>query len=397
MPAGEPQRRATLESMGYIYSRADEVLIVLERAVGGVLKRVARGGGEGIGEEELRVLEGDGWVTRVWTYQELANGREFWFVAEGEAEGLVRGEDFFNIVGGAMHRVEKARSRGGHAGFNLDKEFPRLSELMDMLADCYVSPYSARSAFLVMTHMHKRGAAVTQDVNNFFYAMISAISTEASLGLWDASLDDPAETFMVLCERSNDFSFIYSSDGRDEAKGKGWRPKGGVLPPIFAWHTWGEAQRAHRAVGGIWLEEMLSLTPAPTMEHQGKKRLLTWLRRPELFEQDDSVSAEATIAWLAKEGFCQALPPYQSELDQMLNKDKQLFHLEKYLFLSDGLFVPQRPLEQARIRRILIATQIRWVFGAPGLVEVNASDRVRIVPGIFVGSVMTADAMSVLV
>lgn len=66
---------------------------------------------------------------------------------------------------------------------------------------------------------------------------------------------------MSICEHKNDFSFIYTVAARDTDPRQSWRPQAApfpangatvpaVLRPIFAWHSWGEAQYGHHDATG---------------------------------------------------------------------------------------------------------------------------------------------------
>ena len=82
MPIQEPARSLCLRSMGAIYAAASGVLVVLSSSASSLLDKVRRG--EAVGPEDLPLLEADDWVSRAWTYQEMANSKTVGFVAEGE-------------------------------------------------------------------------------------------------------------------------------------------------------------------------------------------------------------------------------------------------------------------------------------------------------------------------
>ena len=381
MPRDEPAKRFTLESMGFIYSQCEEVVIMLSSTAAEAIEQMGTHGSGRVTEEGLRGLEEDRWATRLWTYQESANARDFYFTYEGASEkaALVNGVDLFNCLGFSLQQMKKEK---GIDDVALMKLFPTLSNLEDVFVEMYVTPYGWRSAMVVMTSIQRR---TVDSVQNLFYAMTCAITTKPSPGLWDMVDQDPAETFMRTCEENNDYSFIYSSDERDETPGRRWRPKPNQLIPILSSHSYGEAQRGHRTSEGLWLEGMLYFTTSPMMDPNGREWIMGLLNRPELVQEADSVLAQACVLKLKEFGF-QCLPyDTASSLAPIETTEGASQSPPEYLILGDRIFVPQWPLEPARILRILVSNQISWSLGAPGLVEIEGTERSEYVVGVYVG------------
>lgn len=72
LPAGQPQRSATLRSMGFIYSLAANGFVALSEPTFTVLDQWQNKKAEtrlSNIERQLRVLEEDPWISSVWTYQ----------------------------------------------------------------------------------------------------------------------------------------------------------------------------------------------------------------------------------------------------------------------------------------------------------------------------------------
>ena len=80
VPAEQPQRSATLRSMGFIYNLAADVFVALSKPTFTVIEQwrtiQAETSLSNI-ERQLRVLEEDRWVSSVWTYQEIMNSKKF--------------------------------------------------------------------------------------------------------------------------------------------------------------------------------------------------------------------------------------------------------------------------------------------------------------------------------
>ena len=380
VPPAEPTKRFTLESMGFIYSESSEVVIMLSSCASEAIKQMSER--DRLTEDALIGLEQDNWVTRIWTYQELANAVRYYFVYEGASKTIepLDGDDFFSCLGFSLTKLGKEK------GIDVMNLFPKLSNLEDLLAESWATPLGQRSALVVMTSMQRR---TMDNVQNLFYAMTCAvtttITTKAPPGLFDMVDQSPAETFMTACEQRNDYSFIYSSDERDKTPGRRWRPKASRLTPILSFHSYGEAQRAHRTSEGLWLDEMLSFTASSKMDPEGRDWIMWWLKRPiVLVENADCILAEACILKLKELGF-QGLPGNVASSQTLTETDGVPQSLPPYLILRDGIFVPQRPVEKAQILRILVSNQISWLLGAPGLVEITGIEGSEYVVGVYVG------------
>ncbi|KAK4113568.1 hypothetical protein N656DRAFT_844475 [Canariomyces notabilis] len=234
-PPSQPDlRSATLESMGFIYSRAAEVIVVLTPQALPVLEQVRRSSSP-LPRAHLDILEAEDWVTRAWTYQEAVNAHRLAITCADSPPGvLVDSMRFFSSLGHALSLLTPENR----------KRYPRLNGFEDLMADCAVAGYLERSALQVMSIMDVR----TQTwPNDHFYAMMGAISTEPARAVERKS---PCEAFMALCERKGDYSFVFSSAGRDERAGMRWRPKEeDELKPIIKLSSWGERLRGQAFKG----------------------------------------------------------------------------------------------------------------------------------------------------
>jgi len=79
-PSESSARDSTLQSMGFIYSRASEVLVVLTSRAIPALQQATTTGSRLLSPSHLAALEAEDWVTRAWTYQEAVNARRLSFV-----------------------------------------------------------------------------------------------------------------------------------------------------------------------------------------------------------------------------------------------------------------------------------------------------------------------------
>lgn len=81
VPSQEPVRTMCLRSMGAIYAAAKDVVAVLSIPSSRLLDEIRRTGR--VDRQTLLTLEHDEWVSRAWTYQEIANSQAFEFLSEG--------------------------------------------------------------------------------------------------------------------------------------------------------------------------------------------------------------------------------------------------------------------------------------------------------------------------
>lgn len=352
------QRAATLESMGYIYSRAQSVIVVLSAEVAPALRHIQQTRGAKLQTAHLDALEREEWYSRAWTYQETANSKSIVFASVVGADEEVDAED---AVAHPVIDVMELFSPLGEAlaklGAGAHKQYPRLNDLEDMLADTAVASYHMRSAFQVMTIMEKR----TQErADDHFYAMIGAITSEPASAAGGLSA---CEAFMSLCEKKGDFSFIYSAAPREETRP--WRPASdnhGGLPVVFARHNWGQTQPGHFADGKLFLDNMMRLRRG-ALNGEARDFIKGWIK------------------WSGVEGDDAPLAAVVAEL---------LFEYDfkgsgTAIAVEHGLFYPWKQLSgDGDVSFVAVSGGVRWNIGAPALARYD-DGKVEYVPGVFVG------------
>jgi len=358
VPIQQPARRATLESMGYIYSQAKAVRAVLSARSFTAVQQLSTG--DRLDEASLAILDADQWVQSVWTYQEVVNNRNLAFVCASAPGVVIDGTDFLNGLGFSL---QKYKQRHGVDTFAIRETFPSLDALDELLGDWQIAGYGQRSALQVMSNMDRRKWT---EERNYFYAMIGSVTSNpchrTGQGLGDQHL---SETFMSVCEEKNDFSFIYSSAERSIDPSRRWRPRAGILPSILPWHNWGEAQPGHYDQDGkLCLEEVLHFDEISTSLTQVARDFIAqWLRRRDLATASEEDIVRAGHFTLLRMGFTGS---------------------RDYVNLGDGVFFPQTPVGGGSFD-LVVSTTIRWSLGAPGLVRMKSARGTSYIPGVFVG------------
>jgi len=265
----EPARSICLNRMGEIYSQASEVVVVLSETCSSMLAQIRRS--DQVGSESLLKFARDGWVSRVWTYQELVSNNKVLFVAEG-GDSWAEAEDVLRGVSYAINDYTKAQACNS---FDFRSRYPRLDDLESLILDWKIGPYLERSAYQVMSGMDQRDAA---RVEEYYYAMVAAISGSPAYvkSPWPTN---PADQFMINCEAKGDYSFIYTTGPRSTVLGKGWRPEPtGRLKAIFSWPSYGDGQSGSVHPTHIQLDGMWRVTPG-SISSAAKKFVEDWLNR----------------------------------------------------------------------------------------------------------------------
>jgi hypothetical protein len=275
--------------MGFIYSKAVSVVVVLEGAGWEIVKKAsASKTAIQLSPKEMEDLELDTWISRVWTYQEMVNNEYVHFTAFSSVDEkvVVPYEPLFDCIGYSSERWMKET---GTPQAEFLRKFPNLNNLADTLFDARMSLYLGRSALAVLSNMSAR-AFDLQYPGNRLLASLGALTQKAS---WSpaASLSELSEKVMSTCEEVNDYSFIYTSDQRDDTPGLGWRPSprqpdwSGHKPihliPVLNWCSYGEpfveTQRAHTDSQGFWLDNMIRLQLSSSMSVEVEQGLEDWL------------------------------------------------------------------------------------------------------------------------
>ncbi|KAH8884139.1 hypothetical protein GQ53DRAFT_752426 [Thozetella sp. PMI_491] len=351
-------RQSTLESMGYIYSLAEEVVVVLSSAAAPALERMNSECPKLL-PEHLEALEREEWTSRAWTYQEAVNSKGISLTCDSGDIGLmVDFSTFFSSLGSALTSLGDAAK----------KQYPRLNALEDLLADCATAAYQERSALQVMAIMDGR---VQTRPDDHFYAMIGAITAEPASS---SKTTSACEAFMSLCERKGDYSFIYSTAPREQVAGRRWRPVStGDLPAILSWHSWGSGQLGHYEDDCLYLDNILILRESQLLDSTKifiSDWLSSWRKLHGYSTADLQLLSHDKAAWkaLGDMGFRGSQDPITTE---------------------HGYFFPSRSFTSTTATLLLIATDVRWTLGAPGFARhvEDENSLSEYIPGIFFGKI----------
>lgn len=373
IPVTQPSRSATLESMGYIYSTAKEVIVALSPDRSSALEEM--GQSDKLNEQTLLALEHDEWVRSVWTYQEVVNSQMLYFTTTNPlSSAVVEGDTFLNRIGYTLHFYQQEH---GFNSFDLRRRLRRLDALGDLIGDWMISAYTDRSALQVMSNLDRRSCAVPQ---NYYYSMIGSITQLPSHHAVGMQVADLVEKTMQICEQKNDYSFIFSTAARNELSATPRRPRPEPLHSILPYLSYGARQGGRHDAHGFWLEKMVCLRPVNKVEDADHMNVQTWLEK-------------LPVSW-------SSCNPDTALANDILNILQQIGFTgsKEYLETSVGVFYPQQFLsvDHNHDVYILLATQVVWAFGHPGIVKARIEGRWIYSPGVFIGVVDKSTATDYL-
>lgn len=356
VPLEEPARMIALESMGAIFASAHQVFAVLTSACAAALETLRIDGK--IGQTELAILEGEGWLSRAWTYQETVNSQRLYFVAETNERVAFAGLDLLNSV---LDASDAWRVTSGLNAFEWSEQHPCLDSLQQLIADYRIAEYQERSAYQVMCAMHGRVAERSEDA---FYAMIGAITTEATDNRIARS---PAEYFRDVCEAKGDYSFIFCVGNRLAPRGRRWCPEAINAIPVVSGLLMSGERLVGRYVGDyLVLDNVCQLTHGKVSD-EGIKALTSFAQRAVTGLDVDAI-ASILLDILRKKGFtgCGA-----------------------YIELANGLFFSQSPILEPAELLVAVSPDIVWTGGAPALIVYERKNGIHefVDVGAFVGRV----------
>ncbi|KAK4611966.1 hypothetical protein CLAFUW4_12654 [Fulvia fulva] len=348
VPRSGPERIATLESMGLIYSRATCCIVLLERSTFFAVWRSARGRAR---DTDIATIDREPWIRSVWTYQEVVNASTITITTfDLETPMRMDGNDLFSTTGKALRDVEE---NADVRGWDLAQRYPGISALEGTLADWQVGEYLGMSALTCLTGIAGRHCDPERPSNRLF-ALFGVLTNEAS---WQTSDEEGVtsltEEAIRLCERNGDFSFIYTSNVRESSANRRWRPlpdpEHGLLP-ILRWHSWGVGQPGTLTDFGLELHDMAPLESSSEPSSEAVKAVQYWLQ-----------------------SFSGTKPHSIEEIHAQLPTDLSKLGLKpgaKCTTSNHGFIMTSFDLTPAEEVHYFAAASLCWTFGAPGIAKI---------------------------
>lgn len=310
-----------IQNMGEIYKASTQVFVVLNAGCLDTVHKIHNK--ESLERNDYLAIASDDWIDRVWTYQEFANSKMMFLVAEGEGKTFISELNFLN----ALMTDEVAYA---------DVKDIELTQKLERWQYLIVEQQLVeRSAFQIMSAMKKRFCLPTRPEDRM-NAMISVIS-DTKIDIKDRNLIEPAEYFMRVCEKNNDYSFIFSTNPRSEILGRQWRPIGDQITSVISDVS---------TYGGPGLSGILKDTH---LQMNNMCHMTPW----------KSNSVVNAIESLLKTDF-------PKELFEML-KQRGFTGCGECLKLEYGYFFSQSPHKRSKDLFVAVSHDVRFAQGSPGL------------------------------
>ncbi|KAH9886068.1 hypothetical protein C8Q73DRAFT_292994 [Cubamyces lactineus] len=381
VPVERMAKRATLESLGFVFWRAEAVVAVLRPESIAAIEEMkvfmaTKPRPAVVPDAPLAALEADEWIRSVWTYQEVVNSKDLWFVSEARdgvpAKEAVEGQHVLDIIGAYINQWE---TMPGKDSGGIRHVYPHADNFQELLVDYRLRAYACRSALQIMYGMNHRASVAPF---NHFYSMIGALTSSPSLRATKPTIELLAERFMELCEEKGDYSYIFCAAPRDTRPGLRWKPIPCTFPSILAGHIFGEGLPGKRVDGGVVLSNVLVLPIARESRCSAllNKTLISyfqqWLKGVARYH---GINADGPEDTLTKTGYeCLRLMEFKGE---------------GHWYTTDlGVFYPRDELPGDGEVTICISLAVSWRFGAPALAKVTSVDEeAQYILGVFVGPV----------
>lgn len=365
IPYQQPARSATLESMGYIYSAADRVVAALGSEHHDALMEMTRQ--DWVAEDLLAPFESDGWISSVWTYQEIVNARRHFVTCTALGTPTIDGETFLNRIGDSLQHYKNQRQA---TSFDVRRSLPHLDAFEDLGGDYMTYSAFERPMLQIMFMLDRR---VALEERNKYYTMIGALTAEQTGRNAVAGHGLPAlrQKVMDVCVKKGDWSFLYSSTERDQAVP--WMPSSQYelrsILPYFV-HGSGQSGRVDDE-GRVWLEEVAVVKNALAGEQK--------------FDVDAVKNSVVSGPLLRGDS------PTATSMDELkaLVRDRLTWAgftgIGRAITIPLSLFYPQAPAPDDTERDLVVCTELKWTFGCPALL-VGRAERMTFIPGVLVGA-----------
>lgn len=366
VPYHQPSRSATLESMGFIYSAADRVVAALGPEWLEALVEMTKC--EWLSEELLTSFESNTWISSVWTYQEIVNAQKHFVTSTAPNAPTVEGDTFLDRIG---YSLDKYKKRRFYSSFDMRSSMPHLDAFEDLGGDYMVYSAFKRPALQVMFMLDRR---VAHEGRNKYYSMMGALTAEKTGSRSAAGEDLPAlrKKVISICEEKGDWSFLYSSTVRDDTEP--WMPSSEhELRSILPFFIHGSGQSGSRDdTGNVWLEKVLVIR--------------------DVFGRRDGIDV-ANIKDIISKLPLHVATDANVSLDDLKRQIKGVLANAGFvgngepISLPYGLFYPQESVQEEVDVDVIIGTELRWMFGRPGMLVTRKERSVTYVPGVLIGTI----------
>lgn len=216
-PQDQPSFDLCVLNMGEIYRNATQVFVVLKSSCTEIVQKMHDK--EPLELNDYLAIAEDDWIDRIWTYQEFANSKMMFIVAQDKGDTFISEFQFLFELMNSAEAYEKID--------DIDL-YLKLERMQLLLAE---QQLQERSAFQVMAAMEER-SSMNGDLNERINVMISVLSDTTISN--NQSLHSPVDHFFNICNKKGDFSYLFTTNKRSTIPGRTWCPVGEQFTPVLS-------------------------------------------------------------------------------------------------------------------------------------------------------------------
>ncbi|KAK1753279.1 hypothetical protein QBC47DRAFT_404636 [Echria macrotheca] len=227
------ERQMALESMGYVYKQAKRMVVVLpDLSYSAIDTLISERDSRRLMRYQQRiehpkhlvelestnfdVLEEDGWIRSVWTYQEVMNSDDVFFLSDDASKKPITVYKAVDALGD--HQSILRERMAGAARFTEPRKYPRLDAFINLGGDWISS--DGGNALQVMANLDHRPPNERRAMN-YWHARIAAVTTSPARRPTNASDLALAACFISVCNEIGDFSYIFTATPRESVLNPG--------------------------------------------------------------------------------------------------------------------------------------------------------------------------------
>lgn len=164
----------------------------------------------GLESANFYILEDDGWIRSVWTYQEVINNDKVFSLCDDASRKPIPLYRGINALGDHQSIIRKRMT--GATCYIEPRKHPRLDEIINLGGD-WIS-FTGGYALQVVANLDHCPPNPGREMN-YWHARIAAVTTSAARRPTDGSDLGLAARFIEVCNEIGDFSYIFTATARE--------------------------------------------------------------------------------------------------------------------------------------------------------------------------------------
>lgn len=344
IPINNDHRELHYFFMGEIYAKSSVVIVVFSNELESVLYKVRNS--SPLTEQDFELLNNDKWVSRQWTYQEIVNSGKIYINTEKSKEKPIFASDFFDKIAKDIEAFTKIKNL---STLDFQRKYASLISLEAVILDWRIMEYQKRSVYQIMVNMEYR----TSDYSSSkIKAMFGCISNQLDVVSFQSN--DDYSTFLELCIKKGDYSFIFNTSLNRSIDNLYWKPLAYDFKPIYPWlYCYGEGQKGRLENNSLVLEDII-LKKQCKVKDESLNHLNNILNKEKEYVNNDNDLLKAIKQNLIELNFEGNYNPIE---------------------IDNGFYFNQVEFNILENYYVGICTGVQWSFGAPAmLIKKNEQD-----------------------